>query len=270
MAAQQLDSIVEAVLLSSDEVLTADRIAASLERQDATPAAVGECVERLNEHYNSSGRAFEIVEQAGGFRIMTRPEYGNYVRRVLKTRSRERLSQAALETLAVVAYRQPVPRSQIENIRGVDSGAMLRMLIDKGLVKIVGREESLGHPLLYGTTRFFLEMFGLKDLKSLPNAQELISRDDSEGSSPGRKSAGSPSEAEGEEATDEAPPTQAVVEAIAAMAEAQASQNDEGQGAGLQIAAEDDEATEEAEADDEAAEEAGVDAEAEAEDEPEK
>jgi segregation and condensation protein B len=214
-----LDSIIEAILISSDEVLSADRLAENLERQDATPAAVREAIDRLNDHYNDTGRAFEIVEQAGGYRLMTRPEYGNYIRRVLKTRSRDRLSHAALETLAVVAYRQPVPRSQIENIRGVDSGAMLRMLIDKGMIKIVGREESLGHPLLYGTTRFFLETFGLKDLKSLPNADELV-RGEADGLRHRRKP---DSEADGEQPTDETPPTAAVTEAIAAMAEASAA-----------------------------------------------
>lgn len=228
--AAQLDSIIEAVLLSSDEVLSADRIAANLERQDATAAAIREAIDRLNEHYNQTGRAFEIVEMAGGYRLMTRPEYGNYVRRVLKARSRERLSQAALETLAVVAYRQPVARAEIENIRGVDSGAMLRMLIDKGMIKIVGREETLGRPLLYGTTRFFLETFALKDLKSLPNADELIRSDDagSAGSAgAGNRSAQGDSESADELPTDETPPTAAVSQAIAAMAEAEAAEDDD-------------------------------------------
>lgn len=227
--AAQLDSIIEAVLLSSDEVLSADRIAANLERQDATAAAIREAIDRLNEHYNQTGRAFEIVEIAGGYRLMTRPEYGNYVRRVLKARSRERLSQAALETLAVVAYRQPVARAEIENIRGVDSGAMLRMLIDKGMIKIVGREETLGRPLLYGTTRFFLETFALKDLKSLPNADELIRSDDAgvAGAAGSAGTAQGDSESADELPTDETPPTAAVSQAIAAMAEAEAAEDDD-------------------------------------------
>ena len=173
MAARSLDQIVETVLFASEDALSAERIAAALERKDATPAAVREVVERLNEDYRRTERAFEIVEVAGGYKLMTLPEFNIYVRRVLRSRSRDRLSQAAMETLAIVAYRQPVTRAEIENIRGVEAGPVLRMLVDRGVVRIVGRQQSLGHPLLYGTSKAFLELFGLRNIESLPRTDEL-------------------------------------------------------------------------------------------------
>ncbi|MBN2584422.1 MAG: SMC-Scp complex subunit ScpB [Planctomycetes bacterium] len=173
MPRRDLEAIVEAILFASDEALSAERIAGALERQDATPSAVRDAIADLNEHYVQDERTFEIVEVAGGYKMMTVPDYNNYIRKILRGRSRERISQAALETLAVVAYRQPVTRADIDNIRGVDTGPMLRTLVDRGLIKIVGRDESLGHPLLYGTTKLFLEVFGLKDISSLPRVEEL-------------------------------------------------------------------------------------------------
>lgn len=173
MAARSLDAILEAVLFASEEALSADRLAAALERQDATGPAIAEAVARMNEAYRLAERSFEIVEVAGGYKIVTLPEFNSYIRRVLRSRSREKMSQAALETLAVIAYRQPVSRADIENIRGVEAGPILRTLVDRGLIRIVGREESLGHPLLYGTTKLFLELFGLRDLSALPRVEEL-------------------------------------------------------------------------------------------------
>ncbi len=173
MPPRSLDAILEAVLFASEEALSPDRLAAALERQDATPAAIAEAVARLNEAYRLAERSFEIVEVAGGYKLVTLPEFNNYIRRVLRSRSRDKMSQAALETLAVIAYRQPVSRADIENIRGVEAGPLLRTLVDRGLIRIVGREESLGHPLLYGTTKLFLELFGLRDLSALPRVEEL-------------------------------------------------------------------------------------------------
>jgi segregation and condensation protein B len=173
MAPRSLDAIVEAVLFASEEALSPERLAAALERQDATPGAIAEAVGRLNDHYRQAERSFEIVETAGGYKLLTLPEYNSYIRRALRSRSREKLSQAALETVAVIAYRQPVTRADIENIRGVEAGPLLRALVDRGLVRIVGRDESLGHPLLYGTTKLFLELFGLRDLEALPRVEEL-------------------------------------------------------------------------------------------------
>jgi len=173
MAGRHLDAIVEAILFASDEALSVERIAGALERKDATPSAIRETIAALNQQYRDTERTFEIVEVARGYKLMTLPEYNNYIRKILRGRSRDRVSQAALETLAVVAYRQPVTRAEVENIRGVEAGPMLRTLVDRGLIRIVGRDESLGHPLLYGTTKRFLEAFGLRDLDSLPRVEEL-------------------------------------------------------------------------------------------------
>ncbi len=173
MAGRHLDDIVEAILFASDEALSVERIAGALERKDATPSAIRETIAALNQQYRDTDRTFEIVEVARGYKLMTLPEYNNYIRKILRGRSRDRVSQAALETLAVVAYRQPVTRAEVENIRGVEAGPMLRTLVDRGLIRIVGRDESLGHPLLYGTTKQFLEVFGLRDLDSLPRIEEL-------------------------------------------------------------------------------------------------
>lgn len=206
---RSLENVVEVVLFASEDALSVERIAAALERQDATPAAIREAIGRLNESYRQGDRTFEIVEVAGGYKMMTLPEYNNYVRRVLRSRSRDRLSQAAMETLAIVAYRQPVTRAEIENIRGVEAGPMLRMLVDRGLVRIVGRAEALGHPLLYGTTKTFLEHFGLKDLDSLPRADELMRQE-------AERDAGA--EDEFEEADEATSGGEAVAGAMAALA----------------------------------------------------
>jgi segregation and condensation protein B len=176
VAGRNIKNVVEAILFASESALSADRIAGALERKDATPGGIREAIAELNAHYRQTDRTFEIVEVAGGFKMMTLPEYNNYIRRVLRSRSRDKLSQAALETMAIVAYRQPITRAEIENIRGVEAGPILRMLVDRGLVKIVGRSEKLGHPLLYGTTRLFLEIFGLNDLDVLLCAEELMAR----------------------------------------------------------------------------------------------
>jgi segregation and condensation protein B len=231
MPPRSLDAILEAVLFASEEALSAERMAAALERQDATPAAIAEAVARLNEEYRRSERSFEIAEVAGGYKLVTLPEFNNYIHRVLRSRSREKMSQAALETLAVIAYRQPVSRADIENIRGVEAGPLLRTLVDRGLIRIVGREEALGHPLLYGTTKLFLELFGLRDLEALPRVEELTKA----GQDAERLSAANPSPSgEGDtpvpdeglvpetspsptDATASQPPAPAVAEALAAM-----------------------------------------------------
>jgi len=161
---------VEAILFASDSPLTPGRIAAAAE---LPVSAVNRAVRALNERYERAGSAFGIEAIAGGFQMLTRPEYNDVLSRLLRARSDSRLSQAALETLAIVAYRQPIMRADIEAIRGVACGEVLRGLLDKGLVKIVGRAEVLGRPMLYGTTRRFLEAFGLASLDDLPRVEEL-------------------------------------------------------------------------------------------------
>ncbi len=167
---------VEAVLLTSDKPLSLRRIAEAIVAADGTntqESSVEEAVARLNEQYDQSGRSFRIERVAGGLRMMTRPEFGTLVSASMKARDAGRLSQAGLETLAIVAYRQPITRADIEAIRGVACGDVLRGLLERRLIKIVGRAEELGRPMLYGTGREFLEAFGLASLKDLPNSREL-------------------------------------------------------------------------------------------------
>ena len=130
-------------------------------------------VRTLNRVYDAEGRAFRVEEVAGGFQLMTRPKFAAWLRRLHSTPVEVRLSGPAMETLAVVAYRQPVLRADIEAIRGVQSGEVLRQLIDRDLVRIVGRSDELGRPFLYGTTKQFLQIFGLRHLDELPRADVL-------------------------------------------------------------------------------------------------
>jgi segregation and condensation protein B len=166
------ESVIEAILFASDEPLSADRLVKIAEFNGGVKQ-VKKCIETLNEQYQQSGRAFRIEEIAGGYQMMTLPEYNNWLKNLLRQRADNKLSPAALETLAIVAYKQPIIRADIESIRGVACGEMVRSLMYKGLVKIVGKAEVLGRPLLYGTTKKFLEVFGLSDLKDLPKAEEL-------------------------------------------------------------------------------------------------
>jgi segregation and condensation protein B len=133
---------------------------------------VRELVGEINAEYREQRRAFEVVEAAGGFQVRTLAEFGPYLQQTLATRPL-RLSQASLETLAVVAYRQPVTRAEIEHVRGVDVGAVLRSLLERRLVRIAGHREVAGRPLLYATTRRFLEVFGLARLEDLPTLRDL-------------------------------------------------------------------------------------------------
>lgn len=166
------ESVIEAILFASDEPLSADRLVKIAEFNGGVKQ-VKNCIETLNQQYQQSGRAFRIEEIAGGYQMMTLPEYNNWLKNLLRQRADNKLSPAALETLAIIAYKQPIIRADIESIRGVACGEMVRSLMYKGLVKIVGKAEVLGRPLLYGTTKKFLEVFGLSDLKDLPKAEEL-------------------------------------------------------------------------------------------------
>ena len=127
----------------------------------------------LNARYEAGNFAFRIEQIAGGYQMMTLSRYNHGLKKLLRARTDTKLSQAALETLAIIAYKQPIMRADIEAIRGVAAGEMIRGLMYKGLVKIVGRAEVLGRPMLYGTTKKFLEVFGLNNLKDLPKVEEL-------------------------------------------------------------------------------------------------
>jgi segregation and condensation protein B len=138
----------------------------------ATPALARELVDELNAGWREQGRAVEIWEVAGGYQLRTRPEYKGYLQQLEKDRPL-RLSRASLETLAVVAYKQPATRAEIEHVRGVDVGAVLRSLVERKLVRIAGHREVPGRPIVYGTTKRFLEVFGLGALSDLPTLREI-------------------------------------------------------------------------------------------------
>jgi segregation and condensation protein B len=164
-------ALVEAALLAADEPLTTRRLASTAGLADSGEAR--RLVKRLQEVYDRDGTAFQVEELAGGFQLLTRPEYHRWLVRSRRGGQDLRLTAAARETLAIVAYRQPIMRADIEAIRGVHCGEVLRLLMEKGLVRIAGRHDSLGRPVLYGTTRKFLQAFGLRSLKDLPQAEEL-------------------------------------------------------------------------------------------------
>ena len=170
MEASEKRRIVEALILSSPEPIAAARIAEIIPYCDA--AQTKDLINELNTEYSEQDRSFEIWEVAGGFQIRTRAEFSGYLQKLQKERAM-RLSPAALETLAIIAYRQPVTRAEIEEVRGVDAGATVKSLLERHLIRIAGQREVPGRPMLYGTTRRFLEVFGLERLKDLPTLREL-------------------------------------------------------------------------------------------------
>ena len=166
-----LAQLLEAALFSASRPLTADELA-TLDT-DSTPADVRVALEQLREHYDFNQHGIELVELAGGYQVLPRPVYAAAIERAQFSVRAPKLTAATLETLAVIAYRQPVGRIEIEEIRGVSAGGVLRSLQERGLIEVVGRSEALGRPLLYGTTPLFLELLGLRDLADLPKAEEL-------------------------------------------------------------------------------------------------
>ena len=170
-----LEQRVEALVFASERPISESRMKTVLgiEDEDATKQ-IKEAIDSLNESYVKNARAFRIERVAGGYRPLTREEFAPLVSRLHADRQQQKLSQAALETLSIIAYRQPVMRAEIEVIRGVACGEVLRSIMEKRLVKIVGRAEELGRPMLYGTTRDFLNIFGLASLDDLPDVQGLV------------------------------------------------------------------------------------------------
>ncbi|MEM9372426.1 MAG: SMC-Scp complex subunit ScpB [Planctomycetota bacterium] len=174
-----IEAAVEALLLSVDRPLSAAKLAeplAPLLDADLSADAVEAAIERLNRLYDESGRAFRIEPVSGGYRLMTRPEHAPIVAALHRARASTRLSRASLETLAIIAYRQPMTRAELEAIRGVACGEVLRSLLDRKMIRITGRAEELGRPMLYGTTSQFLNVFGLANIKDLPKPDELADR----------------------------------------------------------------------------------------------
>ena len=165
-----LKAIIESLLFASDVPLSADKMRSILEMDDSQ--AIVNVLTSLVQEYDSQKRGFFLSEVAGGYQLRTRPENREWVRRMRQTRP-ARLSRAALETLAIVAYKQPVLRSSIESVRGVNVDGVLRTLMERDLVRIIGRGEGPGRPLLFGTTREFLMQFGLSKLSDLPGIEEI-------------------------------------------------------------------------------------------------
>jgi segregation and condensation protein B len=162
---------LEAALVLADEPLTARRLAEVAALADAAESR--RLIERLRTLYDADGTAFQIEELAGGYQLLTRPVFHPWLLRLRRSGHDLRLTPAALETLAVIAYKQPIMRAEVENVRGVQCGEVIRVLMEKGLVRIAGRHTSLGRPQLYGTTKKFLQAFGLNTLKDLPDVESL-------------------------------------------------------------------------------------------------
>jgi segregation and condensation protein B len=168
--AKSLKLIVEALLFASEKPLSVRDINACV--PDAKLPEIRSALKVLTYEYEAMGRSFMLKEIGGGYQFRSRTEYGSYILRMLQT-SPSRLSRAAMETLAIVAYKQPIIRQEIERLRGVDVGGILRTLLEKGLVKIMGRKDLPGRPLIYGTTKKFLEVFDLKNITALPSMKEM-------------------------------------------------------------------------------------------------
>jgi len=166
-----LAKLLEAALFASARPVPVEELSAL--DPDASAAALSAALDELRLHYDTEGHGVELVEIAGGWQILTRAEYTEAIERAQLAARPQRLSAAALETLAIIAYRQPIGRAEIEEIRGVNVGGVLKSLHERGLIDVVGRAEGLGRPLLYGTTPLFLEHFALRHLEELPRADEL-------------------------------------------------------------------------------------------------
>ena len=165
-----LKNIIESLLFVADEPLNVERLKKIIPQTDSRQ--IRQAMSDLASEYDARKTSFYLSEVAGGYQLRTRPAYTEWIRRLVQPKP-ARLSRAALETLAIIAYKQPVLRSDIEHIRGVDSGGVLRLLMERKLIRILGRKEIPGRPLIYATTKLFLEVFGLKDLKELPTPQEI-------------------------------------------------------------------------------------------------
>lgn len=177
-AARELQGIVESLLFVSQEPLSIQRITAVI--GDVNKGEVVQALQSLGEELAREGRGIRLAEIAGGFRLVTKQEYASWIKRMDKTKAAAKLSRSALESLAIIAYKQPIVRGEIEEIRGVETSGVVRTLLERKLVRIVGRKEVPGRPIMYGTTKFFLEHFGLNDLSQLPPLREFKELGESE------------------------------------------------------------------------------------------
>lgn len=172
------NSVIEALIFASDDVITPNEIINAIKEIDGDDTDISgididNCVESLNEKYKQAEISFHIIKIAGGYSFATKPDYAKYLGYLSTEKSKRRLSQAALETLAIIAYKQPITKPEIESIRGVNSDYMLNTLLEKNLITIKGRAETIGRPLLYSTTDEFLKYFGLDKISDLPKPREI-------------------------------------------------------------------------------------------------
>lgn len=172
------NQIIEALIFSSDEPINSSDIVKAIrgidgEDIEVTAENIEECVVGLNQKYDDQNISFKIMQVAGGFVFATKPEYSKYLGFLSSEKSKRRLSQSALETLAIIAYKQPITKPDLETIRGVNSDYILNTLLEKNLIAITGRAETIGRPLLYATTTEFLKYFGLNKLSDLPKPREI-------------------------------------------------------------------------------------------------
>jgi segregation and condensation protein B len=167
---QHIKHIIESLLFVAEEPLTVEKIKAVLETVDTK--TIRAALDGLANQYAARGGGFFLGEVAGGWQLRSRPEFNEYIKRMLQP-SPQRLTKASLETLAIVAYNQPIIRADIEHIRGVDCGGVLRQLMERKLIRVLGRKEIPGRPMIYATTKLFLELFNLKSLKDLPSPKEM-------------------------------------------------------------------------------------------------
>jgi segregation and condensation protein B len=167
----ELQAILESLLFVSSESLSVVRLTSVI--GSVTKVEVEEALRGLGQALEQEGRGVRLAEIAGGYRIVTKQEYASWIKRLDKAKTAAKLSRSALESLAIIAYKQPLVRAEIEEIRGVETSGVLRTLLERKLVRIVGRKEVPGRPIMYGTTKFFLEHFGLNDLSQLPPLREF-------------------------------------------------------------------------------------------------
>lgn len=178
MNIEKIRSIIESVIFSSEGPVTLDMMATAVEEVDKQELQV--LVENLAVEWRGMNRAFHLVEVAGGWQFRTKPEYGAWLQRMHHDRP-TKLSKPSLETLAVIAYKQPITRPEIEDLRGVDSGAVVKNLLERNLIRIIGKKDAPGKPMVYGTSTRFLEVFSLRDLGSLPSLRDLKELDEDGG-----------------------------------------------------------------------------------------
>lgn len=175
MNEKNLRNIIEALIFASDEELSLEQIKNLLYLCNISVSLkeIEECINKINEEYKKNGNAFEIIKIAGGYQFATKKEYGEFISKMRIESQRKKLSQSALETLAIIAYKQPITRSEIEFIRGVNVDYIVNSLLEKDLIMIKGRANSPGRPIIYGTTDNFLKILGLNSLEELPKLKEI-------------------------------------------------------------------------------------------------